>query len=128
MSVKDYGFLMSHLKIHVSKKSYFFDLYITNPTKPFLLLLKSLGFVRGFRRLNGPIYRVFPNWNSDKSTLKRVRFFQKKTHIPVSLRLLKIFKTYSSNSNLILHTPLGLMTHHKALQKGQGGLLVCIIL
>lgn len=128
MQVRDYGFLVNHIKIHVSKKDSFFDIFITSKMKRFLTLLLNLGVVRRFTCLRNNYVRIFPNWTNGSNSIKKIRFYQKKTPLKLSRSSLKVLETYWSNSKIILDTHYGLLTHHEAIKRATGGHLICFIL
>ena len=124
----DNSFFLNHFKISIASKVFFFDLRIKRKFTPFLNLLYKLNIVRRYCFIKKGVVRVYPNWIGENSTLKKVRFFQKKTPLALTLNSLHILKTYSSNSYIILNTPKGLITHHEAMRLRTGGKLVCLIL
>ena len=126
--IRDQRFLVNHLKMSISKKNFFFDIKFAKKMLPMLNLLYSLRIVRRYLYLNSKILRIFPYYISERSLIKSIRFFQKKTPLKLSIKSLKILATYSLNSHLILSTPKGLKTHQDALQSNLGGSLVCLIL
>ena len=128
MTIKDYSFLINHLKINISQKKYFFDIFITQKNKQFLKLLLKIGVLKRYLKINTSLFRIFPNWVNEKSLIKKIKFFQKKTYINISLKTLKIISKYTFNSKIILHTSKGLITHHEAIRYSIGGQLLCIIL
>ena len=128
LQVRDYGFLVNHIKIHVSKKDSFFDIFITSKMKRFLILLLDLGVIRRFIYLKPNFIRIFPNWAGRGGSIKKIRFYQKKTPLRLTKKALKILEIYWSNSNIILDTPYGLLTHHQAISRSTGGHLVCFII
>ena len=128
--MKLYGnsFFINQLKMCIANKNFFFDINLTNQIKPMLNLFLRLNFIRRYIHLTKIKIRVFPNWVSERSTLKKVRFFQKNPSPTLSLRSLTILNTHTFNSLLVLNTPYGLITHKEALRLKTGGFLICLIL
>jgi ribosomal protein S8 len=122
------SFFTNHLKISISSRNFFFDIRYITQIKPMLQLLKRLNIVSRFIFLSNKIIRVFPNWVGDRSTLKKIRFFQKKTPLSLTLKSLIILNTHTFNSYIILSTSKGLLTHKEALRLKTGGTLLCVIL
>ena len=124
----DYTFFINQLKINLAQKSFFFDTITNLKVLNFIKLLYKLGVVRRYLRVSAKKYRIFPNWVGNRSTLARIKFFQKKTPIKLSYKALKLLNLYTFSSYILLNTDNGLLTHSEALQRHKGGQLVCIIL
>jgi len=124
----DYTFFINQLKINLAQKSFFFDTITNLKVLNFIKLLYKLGVVRRYLKVSAKKYRVFPNWVGNRSTLARIKFFQKKTPIKLSYKALKLLNLYTFSSYILLNTDNGLLTHGEALQRRKGGQLVCIIL
>jgi len=124
----DYTFFINQLKINLAQKSFFFDTITNLKVLNFIKLLYKLGVVRRYLRVSAKKYRIFPNWVGNRSTLARIKFFQKKTPIKLSYKALKLLNLYTFSSYILLNTDNGLLTHSEALQRRKGGQLVCIIL
>lgn len=124
----DYSFFTNQLKMSVAQKNFFFDTITNTKTLRFIKLLYKLGVVRRYLRITAKKYRVFPNWAGGRSTLKRIKFFQKKTPIKLSYKALRLLHLYTFNSHIILNTDKGLLTHVGALNNRVGGHLICLIL
>ena len=124
----DYTFFINQLKINLAQKSFFFDTITNLKVLNFIKLLYKLGVVRRYLMVSAKKYRIFPNWVGNRSTLARIKFFQKKTPIKLSYKALKLLNLYTFSSYILLNTDNGLLTHNEALQRRKGGQLVCIIL
>jgi len=128
MTVLDYRFFINQLKINIAQQQFYFDCIMNTQVKVFVKVLYRLGVVRRFIRLNDKRFRVYPNWVGGRSTLKSIRFFQKKTPLKISYKTLRLLKYYTFSSTLLLETDLGLITHQEATKRKVGGNLVCLIL
>lgn len=122
------SFLVNQMKINIASKNFFFNIRYNRQMKPMLTLLTRLNLIRRYFFINTSYIRIFPNWVGERSTLKKVRFFQKNPPLNLTLRSLKILNTHTFNSLIILSTPRGLITHKEALRFRTGGLLVCLLL
>ena len=114
--------------MNLAQKNFFFDTITNVKVLGFLKLLYKLGIVRRYLRVSAKKYRIFPNWVGHRSTLARIKFFQKKTPIKLSYKALRLLNLYTFNSHILLNTDRGLLTHSEALQYRLGGHLICIIL
>lgn len=114
--------------MNLAHKHFFFDAITNTKVLSFLRFLYKLGIVRRYVRVSAKKYRIFPNWVGNRSTLARIKFFQKKTPIKLSYKALQLLNLYTFNSSIVLSTDRGLLTHTEALKYRVGGHLICFIL
>ena len=88
----DYTFFINQLKINLAQKSFFFDTITNLKVLNFIKLLYKLGVVRRYLKVSSKKYRIFPNWVGNRSTLARIKFFQKKNTYQIKLQSVKTFK------------------------------------
>jgi len=114
--------------MNLAQKNFFFDTITNTKVLKFLQFLYQIGIVRRYIRVSAKKYRIFPNWVGNRSTLARIKFFQKKTPIKLSYKALQLLNLYTFNSHIVLSTDRGLLTHADALRYRVGGHLICLIL
>jgi ribosomal protein S8 len=125
---RDYGFFTNQLKINISNKNYYFDTYVNTDIKKILEIYYKLGVVRRFSKISTKKYRIYINWVGEHSTIKSIKFFQKTNPIRLTYKSLLLINLYTFNSNFLLETNKGLITHNEALRFKIGGNLVCLVL
>ena len=114
--------------MNVAKKKYHFQITVTREVAQLLRILHDLGVIRRFCRLDGNLYRIYPNWYSVKTTFRHIKVFSHtKNPLRLTLKSLRVLKTNIGLSNLVLNTPHGLLTHRQALKLQTGGHLLCIL-
>lgn len=124
----DYTFFVSHLKIHIARKNFFFDVIVNEKVLKFIDLLYRLNHIRRYVRLTAKRYRIYTAWNGHISTLNSIRIYRRAANpVRISLRALMILTTHTYASHLVLNTPKGLMTHREAIRRRVGGILVAIV-
>jgi ribosomal protein S8 len=120
--------LINKVKVSWAQKNLFFDCLVTNSVLPFLKLLYNLGIIRRYLRLSSMKYRIFTNWYGFHPSRKQIRFYQQKTPIILTYKSLITLQRSTFNSDLIVETPKGLISHREAIKLRTGGHLVCLIL
>ena len=90
-----------------------------------LLLLQKLNLITRFHAENQNFYKAYPAYSL---LVKPVKIYYRKSNpITITHKALRLLNQSTGNSNLVLETSKGLMTHQEALQKQLGGILVCVI-
>ena len=124
-----YVYLLSHLRLAVAKKNFFFRLTLNPESLRLLTLLVNLRLVRRFSKMQGTTYRIFPNYSKYGNPVKNLKtYYRLRNPILVKLRSLVLINKSLGASSIILETSGGVMTQKEAFRRKLGGILVCIIL
>ena len=118
----------NHLKLNIARKSFFFDICVNNSILTLLNILYKLNVIRRFTKLTLKTYRIFPTWRDTYSTSNSIKLHYRSLNpIKLSLKSLRLLKTHSFNSHILVNTSKGLLTHNEAIVAGVGGTLICTI-
>jgi len=121
-------YFINNLKFNLSRKNFYFDINVSIQLLKLLHLFQKLNVIRRFIQITPKRYRIFTSWSNQTSPSNLI-----KTHYrglnPIVLKLsaLKILKTQTFNSYLILNTSKGVMTHVDAVNARVGGTLLCTV-
>ena len=123
-----YTYVISHLKLGLARKSFFFSIFLTQPVLNFLRILKKQNLIRRFQIMKNSTCRVFPTYNKSLLPISIVKHYYKLNRpIYLKVQALKLLSMSLKQSTFILETSKGLVTHNEALRLNVGGVLVCKI-
>jgi ribosomal protein S8 len=89
----------------------------------------ELNIIRRFYKLNNNVYKIFPTYTKYGQAAKTFKsYYRLKNPIILKKSSLVIINYSMGNSNILLDTNKGLLTHNEALKKDVGGILVCVVL
>ena len=126
--VNPYAYTISHLKIAISRKTFFFTLHLTKATYNLLLIYKKLNIIRRIIIINKVLCKVYPTYS--KNLLPIINFknyYRLSNPIYINLKALKLINLTTYKSLLILDTSFGIITHKEALSYKTGGTLITIL-
>jgi ribosomal protein S8 len=124
----DYIYVINHLKLNIARKTYFFDIRVTRQILLFLKVLYNLNVIRRFVHTSNTTCRVYISWFGKTNNSLNLKLYSRSSSpIRIKLNSLKILRTNTYNSHLILNTSKGILTHQDAIKFGVGGLIICII-
>ena len=122
-------YLLSHLRLAVAKKLFFFQLTLNPQSRQLLKLLLNLRLVRRFAKVKGLQYKIFPNYSKYGNPVKNFKvYYRLRNPILMKLKSLVLINKSLGASSIIVETSGGVMTHHEAFRRKLGGVLVCSIL
>lgn len=124
----DYTYLINHLKLNIARKNYFFDIKVNVKLLGLINLLHKLNIIRRFVLITPFKYRIYTNWFDKQASILKLKNYNRALNpIRIKLQALTILNQHTYNSQLILSTSKGLLTHHEAIKAKVGGFLVCSI-
>lgn len=128
MVTNRYAYTINHVKIALARKALHFTLQNNRQTLKLLTVLRELNFIRRFRRVPGNKLQVFLRYNKkSRYTLSIKNYYKNNTHLFIKYQALRVLHLSTMTSTFILDTSRGLIPHHRALELGVGGVLVCFI-
>jgi ribosomal protein S8 len=112
----------------MARKNFFFDILVNAKLLNFISLLYKLNVIRKFIKITPKQYRIFTCWRDKHTTSVSIKLHSRSLN-PIKLKLnsLRILKHQTFNSNLILNTSKGLLTHQEAINAKVGGTLICTL-
>ena len=123
-----YTYVISHLKLGLARKAFFFPLFLTKPVLNLLRVFKKLNLIRRFQVMKNATCRVFPTYNKSLLPISVLKhYYRLNRPIYLKVQALKLLNLSLKQSTFILETSKGLLTHNEALQCRVGGVLVCKI-
>lgn len=129
MLLINYNYVITHLKLNIARRSFFFDIYVNNRILSFLTILYKLNVIRRFSKLTPKKYRIFLFWRDNSINNTRIKIYNRGSNrIQLQLSALRILTQQTYNTNLILSTSKGILTHQQAIKANVGGFLICSIL
>lgn len=129
MLLINYNYVITHLKLNIARRSFFFDIYVNNRILSFLTILYKLNVIRRFSKLTPKKYRIFLFWRDNSINNTRIKVYNRGSNrIQLQLSALRILTQQTYNTNLILSTSKGILTHQQAIKANVGGFLICSIL
>lgn len=129
MLIINYNYFITHLKLNISRRSFFFDIYINNKLISFLKVLYELNVIRRFSKLTPKKYRIFLFWRNNSVNTTTIKLYNRSSNrIQLHLNALRVLTQQTYNTNLILSTSKGILTHQQAIKANVGGFLICSIL
>lgn len=124
-----YIFFLSHLKIALARKSYFFDIKLSRQNLPLVRLLKNINVIRRFKKVRDTSFRVYPFFHKKTNLLYQIKVYSnKQSTITINQTSLRLLRLSASSTYIILETPQGLLLHTEAVKEKTGGRLLCVIL
>lgn len=129
MLLINYNYVITHLKLNIARRSFFFDIHVNNKILSFLTILYKLNVIRRFSKLTPKKYRIFLFWRDNSISNTRIKVYNRGSNrIQLQLSALRILTQQTYNTNLILSTSKGILTHQQAIKANVGGFLICSIL
>lgn len=124
-----YIFFLSHLKIALARKSYFFDIKLSRQNIPLVRLLKSINVIKRFKRLHDVSFRVYPFFHKKNNLFYQIKVYSNRhSTITINQTSLRLLKLSASSTYIVIETPHGLLLHTEAIKKNTGGRLLCVVL
>lgn len=128
MLKNNYPFIISHLKLALARKAYFFDIKLSKQTQPFVRLLKDLGIIKRFYIVDGQLFRIYPTFfNQQHKCMRITNLYKPSRPVFIKVQALRLLKKHVGLTTLVIETNKGLMTNQQAVTSNTGGRLVCII-
>jgi len=129
MLTNSYIHFLSHLKMSLARKSYFFDIKLTKQNMPLVRILKAMNVIRRFKKINNSNFRVYPFFYKRHNFFHYIKVYaNRNSTVTLNQTSLRLLKLSSSSQCVILETPKGILSLAEALRLKVGGRLICVLL